>query len=132
MKKLLLIYIVAFYGCLSESSEDKRPNVKKTNLFKQNTRIDIGEVVVEPIDSLTTLTILKSIRQLPIVQRKEKDVEHISKNKRHLKYNVSFEDSTKRIYNVLVFEDNGMSFSTHFNFRVDRKTLKILNLDGKY
>jgi hypothetical protein len=87
---------------------------------------------LEPIDSLTTLSILKSIRQLPIVQKKEKDVEHVSKNKRHLKYNVSFEDSTKSVYNVLVSEDNGMGLSTHFNFRIDRKTLKILNLDGKY
>jgi hypothetical protein len=96
-------------------------------------QMDLGKTTkLEPIDSLTTLSILKSIRQLPIVQKKEKDVEHISKNKRHLKYNVSFEDSTKSVYDVLVSEDNGMSLSTHFNFRIDRKTLKILNLDGKY
>jgi hypothetical protein len=132
MKKLLLIYLIVFYGCLSKSSEGNRLNGKKVNLIKQDTIIDLGELIVEPIDSLTTLSILKSIRQLPIVQKKEKDVEHISKNKRHLKYNVSFEDSTKSVYNVLVSEDNGMSFSTHFNFRIDRKTLKILNLDGKY
>ena len=46
-------------------------------------------------------------------------------------YAVLFDNSTKTNYNVRVGEDNGMSVATYFNFKVNTKTFKILNPDGK-
>lgn len=94
--------------------------------------ISTNSKIVNVTDSITTLAILDKIRHLPQVQEVATNIETITKNKRHLRYTVFFEDSTKAIYIVHVGEDNGMSVSTHFNFRVDAKTLKILNFDGKY
>lgn len=106
---------------LKFSNDSLRTEMKKSYVVVQ----------VEQPDEATTNSILKIIRRLPNVQKLEKEVETLSKNKRHISYSVLFDDSTKTNYNVRVGEDNGMSVATYFNFKIEAKTLKVLNPDGK-
>lgn len=70
--------------------------------------------------------IINKVLALPEVQKEIQYVETASKGKRHLGAAISQRPSKEfAYYLVKVWEDNGMSYVSHFNFFVNPKTLTI-------
>ena len=74
--------------------------------------------------------ILDTILKIPKVVRQAKYVEDVSKGSRHLA-DVIYKRPTniRKYYWVKVWEDNGMSYVTHFNFFVYPKDMSIRFFD---
>jgi|GEM_PF-1408399 len=74
---------------------------------------------------------LDTVLRLPEVQKADAYVRRVTKEKRHLFSMLYGEPDREHPYFwVVVGEDNGMSFVTHFGFYVYTKSRKILYLDN--
>ena len=73
---------------------------------------------------------LDTVLGLPEIKEADSDIRRISKGERHLSSMIySQPDSLDPYYCVVVVEDNGMAFVTHFIFYVYTNGRKILYFD---
>jgi hypothetical protein len=76
--------------------------------------------------SILERRIIDKVLALPEVQKEIRYVETASKGKRHLGATISERPSEEFAYYLIkVWEDNGVSYVSHFNFFVNPKTLTI-------
>ncbi len=74
---------------------------------------------------------LDTILELPEIKEADSNIRRITKGKRHLSSMIySQPDSLNPYYCVVVVEDNGMAFVTHFTFYVYTNGRKILYHDN--
>jgi hypothetical protein len=104
---IILVFTTAFCSC----QQDKEP-----------------EKICKDVNIDTLISVVASQK---IVQDEIRLVDSLSNHTRKLSFQVRPKDSLDVIYLVKVLEDNGNSFTTHFNFLIDLRTLKILNPNGK-
>lgn len=76
-------------------------------------------------------SIISIVENQQIVVDKNKLVDSLSSHTRHLTFQTQRLDSNESTYLIKVCEDNGTNLVTYFNFLVDRKTMTIINPNGK-
>jgi len=74
--------------------------------------------------------IIDIIFKLPEVKKESENIEQESQGRRHLSIVIYKKPSKHRnFYWIKVWEDNGISYTTHFNFYVYQKSLEIKYYD---
>ena len=76
-------------------------------------------------------SIVSKVDALPLVQRKNKEIDSASVGARHLIYNVEKVNGKPNVYAIRVSEDRNGTPVEHFVFEVDSVTGTILNPDGR-
>ena len=81
--------------------------------------------------AITKLFAMDTVMRIPEIRAADLYIRHETKGKRHL-FSMIYGDPDKEnpYYWVVVGEDNGMSFVTHFTFYVYIKSGKILYYDS--
>jgi pimeloyl-ACP methyl ester carboxylesterase len=111
---------------------DMKDFILKNTQNTEGGSLTVENQEVKPVNTELEDKLIDIVHDLPIVKAREISVEKLTKGKRHLTYWVNQPDSEQpNIYIVVVAEDNGMSFATHFRFHIDEKNLKVLNPNGQ-